>query len=632
MGYRRDIDGLRAVAALSVILFHAGLGPFSGGFVGVDVFFALSGYLITLGLAQELTEGRFSLERFYERRARRILPALILVALVALPFAWAWCSPEQLKDFAQALAATGLFASNLLFWREAGYFAPDSEANPLLHTWSLGVEEQFYLGFPLLLAALWRLGPRRALWSLGGLSLASLIFAELSVRQAPDFAFYLLPARAWELGAGALLALWTRERPAKPDSRLQGLGLALILGAAAFYDSTTPFPSLYALAPVGGTALVLRYGGGEGLAGRILESRLMVGLGLVSYSAYLWHQPVFAFARMRLDGAPSAPVMAGLCLLVLGLAVLSWRFVEQPFRRGPVLGLAGRRGILTTAAAASAGLIALGLTGHARAGFPERFPVEGLRLAYLESAQPSPTRASCHRYESHGPMPAESCRFGPGAARLAVFGDSHAVELAAALNARGRGLRQFTVSGCPPRRARAESPEDACALWTEAALAEIRADPQIREIVVSYRLPYYLSGDHAAVYPHQPELKSAEERARIFADLNSVLEELQGEGRRVIYVEPIPEAPVSLERLAYRPNGGAAALEGVPAAWWRTRVAAFREGFHPPEGVARVDPAEGFCGPSRCFAGKNGEAWYFDDDHPSLAGAARIAARLPLTP
>ena len=439
MQYRPEIDGLRAVAVVPVILFHAGFELFSGGYVGVDVFFVISGYLITTIIAGELAEGRFSLRRFYERRARRILPALFFVMLCCLPFAWMWMLPAEFKDFSHALIAVSFFASNILFWRQSDYFAPAAEENPLLHTWSLAVEEQFYIGFPILMLIAWRFGRNPVFWTVAGLSLLSLMLAEWGWRTAPDATFYLLPTRAWELGAGALCALWLHGRAPQARPLPAGLGLGLIVTSVLVYDAATPFPSLYALAPVGGTVLIILYGGAGTLTARLLSGRLMVGIGLISYSAYLWHQPLFAFARLRSPTHPSAELMALLAVAALGLAWLSWRHVELPFRRRPRPALPAQRTVFAASGLATAAVIALGLFGHATDGREELWRRANPDLAHMHdllteawSARTPLEDGEC-RFHAESFTPAIAARLrdcharhGPGEA---VFGDSHARDL-----------------------------------------------------------------------------------------------------------------------------------------------------------------------------------------------------------
>jgi len=342
--YRAEIDGLRALAVVPVILFHAGFELFSGGFVGVDVFFVISGYLITTILIDDIENNRFSIVNFYERRARRILPALSFVMLVCIPFAWMWMLPSQMKDFSQSLVAVSLFASNILFWRESGYFDASAEEKPLLHTWSLAVEEQYYVLFPIFLFFAWRFGKNRVFWIIVVVAAASLLLSEWGFRNKPTANFYLAPTRAWELLAGSIAAFIVQNRGVKANNALSLLGLAAILFSIFAYDESTPFPSVYALVPVIGVVLLVLFAEKDTLVAKFLSMKLIVGMGLISYSAYLWHQPLFAFARIKLVDEPTMPLMSFLAIASIALAILSWKFVEEPFRSRK--GLISKRSIV----------------------------------------------------------------------------------------------------------------------------------------------------------------------------------------------------------------------------------------------------------------------------------------------
>ena len=250
MNYRREIDGLRALAVVPVILFHAGFEWFSGGFVGVDIFFVISGYLITSIILSGKQDGTFTLLRFYERRARRILPVLFFIMLACLPFAWLWMPPHEMVEFSRSLIAVPLFVSNILFWRETGYFATANELKPLLHTWSLAVEEQYYLLFPLFLLLTWKLGRRWIVALLAVMAILSLVLAQWGSMNSPTASFYLLPTRGWELLIGALVAFYLSRGIKVENSNKQKainqagslLGVLLIGYAAVTFDKTTPFP------------------------------------------------------------------------------------------------------------------------------------------------------------------------------------------------------------------------------------------------------------------------------------------------------------------------------------------------------------------------------------------------------
>jgi peptidoglycan/LPS O-acetylase OafA/YrhL len=340
MKYRAEIDGLRALAVLPVILFHAGFEWFSGGFVGVDVFFVISGYLITTIIISEMAEGKFSIVNFYERRARRILPALFFMMAACLPFAWLWLTPADLKDFGQSLVAVSTFSSNILFWLESEYFDTAAELKPLLHTWSLAVEEQYYILFPIFLMLTWKLGIRWILILLSIVFFISLGVAQWGAYNFPTAAFFLLPARGWELLVGVFAAFYlkynTQLKSHILNQMLSLLGFGMIAYSIIAFDETTPFPSLYALIPTIGTGLLILCAVPKTFIHKLLSLKFIVGIGLVSYSAYLWHQPLLAFARHRLLGDVSDLILIALCITSLVMAWFSWKFIEAPFRDAKV--------------------------------------------------------------------------------------------------------------------------------------------------------------------------------------------------------------------------------------------------------------------------------------------------------
>lgn len=334
--YRKEIDGLRAIAVIPVVLFHAGFEWFSGGFVGVDVFFVISGFLITSIILKELDQANFSITNFYERRARRILPALFLLMLVCLPFAWFLLLPHELVDFGKSLVAVSTFSSNFLFWQESNYFSADSELMPLLHTWSLAVEEQFYVVFPLLLLLLWRFGKSTILVLIIIIAFVSFALSEWGLRAHQEANFYLLPTRAWELMIGSLTAFYLFRNKVEVSfllsQILSSLGLVMIFVAIFFLDKNDPFPGIYALLPTIGSALIILFASKGTITNRLLSKQWMVLIGLISYSAYLWHQPILAFARIIIQDDIKPVLLFALCVIPFLLAYLSWRWVEKPFR------------------------------------------------------------------------------------------------------------------------------------------------------------------------------------------------------------------------------------------------------------------------------------------------------------
>ena len=474
--YRPEIDGLRAIAVTAVILYHGKVLPLSGGFAGVDVFFVLSGYLITAILLTEASEGRLSILRFYERRVRRILPALVVVLTATTIAAFALMIPSQLYAYGQSLAANILFVSNFVFGAKSGYFSPALEEAPLLHTWSLSVEEQFYLGFPLLLALLCRHSPRHLGLILGLLALASLALAEWGWRQAPDINFFFTFSRVWELLAGAICAHILHRRTLAPQPALAALGLAFILFAITSHSDATPYPSLATVVPVLGTALLILFANGKSGVGRALAVRPMVAIGLISYSAYLWHQPLFAFARLTSTDAPQAPLMVALTLATYLLATVTWALVEQPFRRRKNRLLPRMRGLFLTSAAAMALLAALSAASLLSQGndqmwrktHPDQARTLDLILTANKGSGPPVASRDCH-FNLTQLDPAAVQRIAACAARLGpavvVLGDSHAIDLYQAFSRLSPApvLIGLTSGGCRPADAAPTCPYDAFA-------------------------------------------------------------------------------------------------------------------------------------------------------------------------
>ena len=329
MKYRPEIDGLRALAVVPVILFHAGFEMFSGGFVGVDVFFVISGYLITTIIIEDIANKRFNIVNFYERRARRILPALYFVLLVSIVCAYFLLEAYDLNAFLKSVTATVFFVSNFYFWRNNGYFDPASEETPLLHTWSLAVEEQYYLFFPIFLILVWRFGKNRMFWIIIVMATISLLLSEWGWRNKATANFYLAPTRAWELFAGSIAAFIVQKQGVQKNNFFSLLGLIAIVFSIFIYDSSTPFPSVYALVPIIGVVFLIIYADSKTLAAKVLSTKLFVGLGLISYSAYLWHQPIIAFQYYRFQD-----VNEYITILAVGFfSYLTWILLEKPVRK-----------------------------------------------------------------------------------------------------------------------------------------------------------------------------------------------------------------------------------------------------------------------------------------------------------
>jgi peptidoglycan/LPS O-acetylase OafA/YrhL len=482
MNHRQDIDGLRAVAVLPVVLYHLGVPGVRGGYVGVDVFFVISGFLITSIILREADAGRFSVWGFYERRARRILPALFVVIVLSYLAALWLLLPIDFRHFAQSIVATAGFGSNILFCSETGYFDSAATLKPLLHTWSLAVEEQFYLTFPLLLSWLVLRGQSRARinWLLAALALASLTLCVVAPNAGRGDAFYLPHYRAWELLLGALLACSPRgtQGPSASWARevLASCGLVLIALPVLFYDDRTPFPGLTALPPCLGAALIIAAKSDRrGLTGRLLNAEITAGIGKISYSIYLWHWPLIVFYEYYSIGAPGFAARVVIFCATIVLSLASWRYVEQPARRVRV----PRPRVFAAALAALVLLVAGGLAGHFSVGFPKRFA----KVADVSSARALYNEGTCflRKRQPAREWPSEKCTFSAGDApqkTVVLWGDSHAAHFTPGLRDLQRRipfrLIEASSAGCPPLLQYRDPDQTNCFEFNELVFGRIR--------------------------------------------------------------------------------------------------------------------------------------------------------------
>lgn len=431
--YRGEIEGLRALAVIPVVLFHAWMPGLGGGFAGVDVFFVISGYLITRTILDEQAQERFTLRRFYERRARRILPALFPVLLVSLLLAWATMTPPDFRKFSQSMVASAIFAANMLFAQKTSYFDDDEGFAPLLHLWTLSVEEQFYIVFPLLVVGLLLMGRRfpakrgRVLSAVFVmLALASFASGLLLRTSDPSLAFFALLTRAWELLVGSICAV-------VPATRTRGwvalAGLAMIMTGYALVDPSTT-PGWLMLLPVIGAALVLQHASAENLAGKVLSLAPLTAIGAASYGIYLWHNPLLATLDYVWLGYPPIWVTGGTVALAVFLGFMSLRFIERPVRSGQLF---RNPMMLVTGCCVMLALVVLpGLAGHLRWLKPRSAPVS----------------------EALGNIPPPGDRVweviptGKSPLNFVVFGDSFARQYFPALNGRYGNGAVFTAPGC----------------------------------------------------------------------------------------------------------------------------------------------------------------------------------------
>ncbi len=635
LSYRRDIDGLRALAVSVVVLFHFGIAGITGGFVGVDVFFVISGFLITSIIWRQREAGHFNFVEFWTRRARRILPALFVVMAACLIAGWWLLTPTEYAQLGRSVLYQAMFASNILFRSQDGYFDTASDLKPLLHTWSLSVEEQFYIVFPLILGLLMRFS-RHWRWWLLALAMVSLAVSARAVERHPAAAFFLLHMRAWELLAGGLLAVLpaARNQVAPWVCQVVSLGgLAMLALAALRFDQRTPFPGLAALVPVLGTlAIIWANGCQPTLVGRLLGSRVLVGIGLISYSWYLWHWPVHVFAQYAAVDGLGGWQTAALLMLSLLLAYASWRWVEQPFRhRGS--GHDPRRAL----AYALGALLMLGFVGKLLVtfdGVPARLSEQALR--YASAAQWNAGQMQCMSDEKTArPL----CNFGPTGVKapsILVWGDSHAAGLEPALKMAAQGHGQAASlasrSGCIPVPGLEIKP--ACEQFNVRTLQHV-VEADVPDVVIAARWSLYLYGDDRGDdtlvirAPGSQAVDHAYAEGQLQRHLQALVARLRAQHRQVWLVMEAPlqkhRAPHQLSRLAML--GHSASAAGRPLAEHLARQAFIERMFTQmaaadPQ-VRVIDPTRALCADGGiCRMEAGGEALYMDDNHYSDNSAA----------
>ncbi|WP_459662610.1 acyltransferase family protein [Novosphingobium sp. 11B] len=654
--YRREIDGLRAIAVLAVVLYHFAVPGLKAGFVGVDVFFVISGFLIGGMLWSELLDaGRIDLGQFYLRRIRRLAPAFFAMGSASAVIGWFVLLPYELRNFGKELIASSLWMSNVLFYREAGYFDFGADSRVLLHTWSLSVEEQFYIFLPLLLTvlALARVGPRVILGVLIAVWAGSLLACVAMTAGYPVMTFYLFPFRAWEMLSGVLLAIALRGAALTP--RLQAVLASagfLLLAASFLLIDSAGFPGWQALLPVAGSAALLAGAtNASGNPGTVLSHPAMVFVGLISYSLYLWHWPLLILSRYWRGHYASPLETAAWLALVLIVAALSWRFVEQPFRRSrrvtsPVL--------LGSAAVAAGATLAVGAVTFLANGLPDRFSPE--TQVYIAASSGFLQDTSRCRHQENGPLAGiRTCAIGPdGPPEVLIWGDSHLRAqmdgLAMAAREAGRPGIIIWRAGCPPlfglaKQESASTPDQdvLCAEENRRIRAAIRQYPGIRRLLLVGRWAYYADGRGVGRDAHNlitlsPDagsgLPQGDGQAALFgAALKLTVAELNGEGREVYLLRQVPELPqfdsirvardLAYGRLTPDQARTLASVQMAPLRDRNRQAEAPIDQLVADRQVRLIDPWPRLCHGS-CSGMVKGASLYFDNNHMTYEGSVRL--------
>lgn len=640
--YRPEIDGLRAISVIAVVLYHAKLG-FTGGFVGVDVFFVISGYLITALIIRDLERRNFSMLDFWERRVRRILPAAIVMVAVVLVSGWVLLLPSDFAKLGASGFAQALFSANIYYWQTTSYFEGPSEEVPLLHTWSLAVEEQFYLFVPLMLIILFKFGLRSRSILIAVFALligSSLVLSITFLPSSPAATFYLLPTRAWEMAIGSMVALFAPAIFVRVKSIWRFVfsivGLLLILGPVFLYTSDMAFPGIAALPPCSGAALCILFlrssnhstdsGIAERSLFRLLSSRIMVSVGLISYSLYLWHWPLFAFTRYWTFGPLEFEVRIILVLVSFLLAYLSWRFVETPFRIRTIG--ESRPAVFAYTCGGMGGCALLGICVFIFQGIPQRFPpavvaVDKMRIKE-KNEYPVPMMSFERARSGMIPVYVDS---EDAATKIFVWGDSHSRVILPAIEKVFDGIDyHMEVTWYP-------STPPILDYIPSARFALRDQAPQYNEMICEYILQNEF--DHVVLVgkwsEHLPVSNSgSDQEVQIINSLAETVRRLSSAGVQPWIVLQVPRYSVNIPKVFiarghFSQDIGNYLIPVEGGDFFNERLISHWKVMEDA-GAGLIDPSQELIGNDGKFLiGSRVMAYYFDNNHLSHAGAEAVA-------
>lgn len=605
MKYRSDIDGLRALAIIPVVLYHAKIEPFSGGFVGVDIFFVISGYLITLLISEEIRRGKFTILDFYERRVRRIFPALFFVILICSIVSSIILFPLPFRDFGQSITAATLFVANILFYKEAGYFGVDSEMKPLLHTWSLSVEEQFYVIFPIVLLVAYKYFNGRWKLFLVPAAILSLILNIWAVGPFPSATFYLFPTRAWELLLGSFLALGLF--PVLQSQRQRDIfsiiGLLLILWSVFIFTHSTPFPGVNALIPCIGAVLII-YAGKDGtsIIGRCLSLRPIVFIGLISYSLYLWHWPIIVFAKHMFFEGFTVFHTSAILLLSLLMAVFSWRYIERPFRKKQVF---AKRNTLLFAAVLLMVLSSItGYTIHKKDGFPSRFNNRLTSFTY-DLRQYKIGKCFLGETQHHSEWKKESCFLQKDkTSNTLLWGDSFAAHYIPGILANtdtvNSNILVYSAAGCAPAFTFDPDYRKQCKAFSA----------EVDNIVLKYKIS-------TVVLAAGWDL--AFNNGLTYEDIDSTIQYLRDKGLKVFLIGQSPRFDRSVQDIS---NNSVVVKMPVSKTVLSRDIESINSKLQKIAGPdSFANPSDAFCDGQLCQFKEKDDFFFWDDGHMTTSGS-----------
>lgn len=647
--HRPEIDGLRAIAVLAVVFYHFGVPGFGGGFVGVDIFFVISGFLIGgLLWREKQATGRLALGAFFMRRIRRLAPAYFVMAAAVLAVGTAILLPGDFRETAKGVIAATVYLSNILFFRQSGYFDGVAEDKLMLHTWSLSVEEQFYLFLPLLFL-LFGWSKRGMIWALSACFAASLLSSIPMTFQAHTAAFYLFPFRAWELLAGVGLAIMLQEKPTywRPAQGYSWAGLILVLGAVVLTVPGPAFPGWQVLAPVAGTLLLIANGQHDNWVNRGLSMRVPVLIGLMSYSVYLWHWPVFAFSTYLRESYAGPAETALWIAISIVLGALSWRLIELPVRRAQKL---PNWALLSGAVSASAVVLASSAMVFHTDGLPARFDTQTrLHMAAADDFLQDFSRCDVQKSGRFSGL--EVCQIGPQdrLPSLLIWGDSHLRAyfegLDQAAHETDRAALVIWRAGCAPvfnlqkrENSSTVAQDAACALANATLRAAMNTMPELRDVLLVGRWSYYATGHGSGTDAHNTITLSSEtygpmaQEVLLQRALSDTVQDISLQDRAVFVLRQPPEitnykASTVARALAHKHIAPKAARRMGQVTMINAKArAALGDAAIQASGAQLIDTWPSFCDPFLCDAVHEGVGQYFDNNHVTNAAARRIRA------
>ena len=653
MQYKKQIDGLRAIAVLSVLFFHADYSLFKGGYIGVDIFFVISGYLITSIILKDLSNNSFTIRDFYGRRIRRIVPVLFFVVFIVTFFSFLWLLPYDLRYFGKSLASIPFFSSNFIFYLEGGYF-DQVDIRPLGHTWSLGIEEQFYLLYPIFLLTIYKTNKKFLVFLI--ILMSSFLVSYWWSIHYPRAAYFLLPSRIWELFAGGLIAVYGNKSFLNNKFNIEGfsqtmsfLGLLLIIYSIYHFDEKTIFPGLNAIIPVAGTSLIILYASNNTLVSKILSNKILVFGGLISYSIYLWHQPIFVFFKVFFDRNPDQLEKIFLIWLTVFLSYLTWKYIEKPFRNNNVI---KRKIVVLVTLIPSVLFLTVGFHIYSTSGLSKLYNSNAMIDLYNTKTI---TDTECHANDSKSAKEISSgkaCKFGNKnlPPEFAIIGDSHASSLFNYLNeifSKNKSFIGISNGNCPAllNEFRYEASIKECEEINRASFQFIAKQKSIKKIILysewsnyteGYRIDsknkkikYYLAQDK-----FNKATKVGDNEAILKRSLLETINFLKRSNKEIIIIKSTPEFEENVMKaiarnILYKKNYNFEDYPKITFAQYKKRNKKIQKIFSNISGVKFIESYNLLCDKNICPSlDENKNVLYSDTNHLTYHGSKKIVKNL----